>query len=157
MFKKLITAKYRICVLARNVVNIDVINPPRVGAQGKSVGAIAASTDISAGTDNAFKVSVDGGAVVDVTLSVAGLTSGVLIAAELETKINAALVAGNQDARRVWAIFDGADDHYGIYSQSTGTASSVVITNATADNVADALKIGAANAGTETAGFTGFL
>ncbi len=26
MFKKLITAKYRICVLARNVVNIDVID-----------------------------------------------------------------------------------------------------------------------------------
>lgn len=128
-----------------------VFNPPRIGVQGKSVGAITASTDISAGTDNAFRISVDGGVVVDVTLAVIGMTSGVLIAAELETKINAALVAANQDAR-VWVEFDSGTVSYKIYSQSTGTTSSVVITDAVLNNVADTLKIGVANAAVETAG-----
>jgi len=124
---------------------------PRIGTQGSSVGDTAASTDISAGTDDSLKVAVDGGTVVDVTLTLAGLTTGAAIATELETQINTALAAAAQDGR-VWVDFDGGDDHYEVYSQFTGTTSSVVITDATADNVADDLKLGTANGGTETAG-----
>lgn len=124
---------------------------PRIGTQGSSIGDAGADTDISGGTDNAFKIAVDGGLVVDVVLTLAGLTTGAAIATELESKINAALAAASQDAR-VWTKFDIADDHYEIYSQTTGDETSVVITNATANNVADDLKIGVANGGTEAVG-----
>lgn len=124
---------------------------PRVGTQGKSVGAITASTNIAAGPDNALRISVNGGAVIDVTLTLTGLTTGAAIAAELETAINTALAAASQD-NRVWVLFDGGDVHYEVYSQSTGTASAVVITNAVALNVADQLKLGIPNAGTQTVG-----
>lgn len=128
-----------------------VFAPPAIGVQGKSIGDAGASDDISAGTDVNLKVAVDGGAVVDVALVVAGLTTGALIAAHLESKINAALLAAGQDGR-VWALFDSGDDHYEVYSQSTGLASSVAITDGTTNNVADDLKLGTANGGTETAG-----
>ena len=126
-------------------------NAPRVGTQGSSIGDIAASTDISAGSDTDFDIAVDGGAVQTVTLTVAGLNTGALIAAEMETKINAALAAAGLDTR-VWVQFDGGDDHYEIYSQATGLSSSVVVTDASANNVADDLKIGVANGGTEAVG-----
>lgn len=128
-----------------------VFERPRIGTQGESIGAAAASTDISGGTDNKFNIAVDGGAVVLVTLVVAGLNTGSAIEAELELKINAALAAAGQDGR-VWVNFDGGDDHYEIFSQKTGTTSSVVVTNAVADNVADDLNIGVANGGTEAVG-----
>lgn len=124
---------------------------PRIGVQGHSFGGATASTNISAGTDNALKIAVNGGAVVDVVLTLAGLTTGAAIAAELETAINTALAAASQDGR-VWVEFDSGTTSYKVYSQSTGTASTVVITNATVNNVADELKIGVANGATETAG-----
>jgi len=126
-----------------------VFSTPRVGTQGKSVGGSTASVDISAGTDNKLKVSVDGGTVVDVTLTLAGLTTAPAIAAELETKINDALAAASLDTR-VWVEY--VTDHYEVTSQYTGLSSSVVITDATSDNVADDLELGLANGGTETAG-----
>lgn len=128
-----------------------VFNAPRVGTQGSSTGDAAASTDISAGTDNAFNIAVNGQPAVAVTLTVVGKNTGDLIAAELETKINAALAAAGYDDR-VWVEYDNSDDHYVVHSQSTGTSSTVVVTDALADNVADDLKLGVANGGTEAAG-----
>jgi hypothetical protein len=124
---------------------------PRIGTQGSSLGDDTADTDISGGTDTTFKIAVDGGAVVTVVLVVTGLTTGLLIAAHMETKINAALLAAGQDAR-VWVQFVATDDHYEIYSQFTGTTSAAVVTDGTSNNVADDLKIGIANGGTEAAG-----
>jgi len=129
-----------------------VFNPPRIGTQGSSIGAAAASTDISAGSDDSLDVAVDGGAVVTAQLtSLAGLNTGLLIEAELELAINTALIADGQDAR-VWVMYDNGDDHYEVYSQKTGSTASVVITDASLNNVADDLNLGAANAGTEAAG-----
>ncbi len=129
-----------------------LFNPPAIGTQGKSISNTSADTDISGGTDNALKIAVDGGAVVDVVLTLTGLTTGAAIATELESKINAALLAAGQDAR-VWVAFDAAGpDQYTVWSQYTGVSSSVVITNATSNNVADDLKLGVANGGTETVG-----
>ena len=125
---------------------------PRIGTQGDSVGATGSSIDISAGTDDSIDIAVNGGAVVTATVSVAGLNTGALIEAALEAAINAALAADGQDGR-VWVNFDaGAPDQYTVTSQSTGLTSSVVITDAASDNVADDLGLGVANAGTETAG-----
>lgn len=129
-----------------------VFERPRIGTQGSSIGAAAASTDISAGTDDNLDIAVDGGAVVTANLTgLAGLNTGLLIEAELETAINLALAAAGQDAR-VWVFYDNADDHYEVYSQKTGTGTSVVITDSASDNVADDLNLGVPNAGTESAG-----
>jgi hypothetical protein len=138
-------------IFVRQEATERVFNPPRIGTQGSSIGDTAASTDISAGSDDSIDIAVDGGAVVTATVTVAGLNTGALIAAALETAINTALAAGGQDAR-VWVIFDGGDDHYEVYSQSTGVTSSVVITNAGANNVADDLLLGIPNSGTEAVG-----
>jgi hypothetical protein len=125
---------------------------PRIGTQGSSIGAAAASTDISAGSDDSLDVAVDGGAAVTAQLTgLAGLNTGLLIEAELESAINTALIADGQDAR-VWVFYDNADDHYEIYSQKTGLTTSVVVTDAGANNVADDLLLGVGNGGTEAAG-----
>jgi len=126
-----------------------VFNAPTIGTQGKSTSANTAITDISALTDTNLRVSVDGGAIVNVTLSNAGKTTGNLIAAELESKINTALIAAGQDGR-VWVEF--VVDHYIICSQKTGITSSVVVTNGLTLNIADDLDLGTANTGTETVG-----
>lgn len=126
-------------------------NAPGIGTQGKDVGgASAPSTDISAGTDNSIQIAVDGGTAVTATIgTLTGLNTGPLIAAALETAINTALSTAGQDGR-VWAQW--STDHYEVYSQKTGTNSSIVITDATSNNVADDLELGVANGGTETAG-----
>lgn len=129
-----------------------VFNPPRIGTQGKSVGGAGASTDISAhATPATLKLTLRGGTQVTASIAVAGLNTGVLIAAALETALNTALAAAGQDSR-VWTLFDGGDDHYEVYDQSTGLASTVVIADGTTNNIADDLNLGVANGGTETAG-----
>lgn len=114
-------------------------------AVGTSVSAASPSTDISAGSDTNFKISVDGDTAETVTLTLTGLTSGAAIATEMQAKIRA--LGGNK--ANVTVAYTTV---YTISSARLGTGSSVVITDGTTLNVADALKIGAANAGTETAG-----
>jgi len=122
---------------------------PRIGTQGSSTSDATPSTDISASSNVNGKVSVDGGAVVNFATTNAGKTSGVLIAAELELKINAALLAAGQDGR-VWVEFSGG--LYVIHSQFTGTTSAVVITAGSTLDVTAELKLGVANAGIEAVG-----
>jgi hypothetical protein len=132
----------------RSQATRDTFQAPRIGTQGHSYSGAAASTDISAGTDNKFNIAIDGNAPVLVTLVVTGKTSGALIAAELETKINAAYVASGSD-KRVWVSYDTL---YRIYSQYTGVDSKVIVTDAVIDNIADDLKLGLLNTGTEAVG-----
>jgi len=61
-------------IFVRRETTQRTFNAPRIGTQGQSEGAASASTDISAGSDNALKVAVDGGTVVDVTLTLTGFT-----------------------------------------------------------------------------------
>lgn len=139
-------------IFIREEATERVFNPPRVGTQGSSIGTATASIDLSAGSDDSLDIAVDGGAVVTAQLTgLAGLNTGLLIEAELESAINLALTAAAQDAR-VWVMYDNSDDHYEIYSQSTGTSSSVVITDAAGNNVADDLNLGVAQGGTEAVG-----
>lgn len=130
-----------------------IFNPPSVGTQGKSLGAISASVDISAqATPATLKAAVSGGSIVIASFATAGLTAGVLIAAALETAINNALAADGQD-HRVWVQYNGAGpDQYTVWNQSTGIAATVVITDGVTNNIADNLKLGVANSGTESVG-----
>jgi hypothetical protein len=125
-------------------------NPPSIGTQGSSIGGnTAPSEDISAGSDNKLDVTVDGVALGDVAVVVAGLNTGPLIAAALVSAINTALIAAGSD-KRVWGQWE--TDHYEFYSQQTGVASSVVIADASVDNLADDLELGLANGGNEAVG-----
>lgn len=129
-----------------------VFQAPSIGTQGSSVGDIGASTDISAHASPAtIRLNLRGAGVVTASLATAGLTTGPLIAAALETAFNNALIAAGQDGR-VWVDFDSGDDHYTVYDQYTGLASTVVITDGVTDNIADDLLLGVANGGTEAAG-----
>jgi hypothetical protein len=124
---------------------------PSIGTQGSSTGGTSApSTDISAGTDDSIQIAVDGGTAVTATISsLTGLNTGPLIAAALETTINSALSTAGQDAA-VWV--EWSTDHYVVYSQFTGSSSSIVITDATSNNLADDLELGTGNGGTEAVG-----
>lgn len=126
---------------------------PSIGTQGSSTSAAAPSLDISGSANRNGRISVDGGAVTAFGLSsVVGLTTGVLIAAALETAINTALSSAGLDTR-VWVEFAGA--LYKIWSQKTTTTSAVVITNGAALDLMTELKLGVANAGAEAVGTSG--
>lgn len=125
---------------------------PSPGTQGSSTSDASPSTDISGGTDTTLKAAVDGNSPVTVTLTLTGLDTGAEIAAALESGINTALSTAGYDAR-VWADFTGG--LYVIKSQKTGTASAVVITDGASNNLADDLKLGTGNGGTEAAGTAG--
>lgn len=130
-----------------------VFAPMSVGTQGSSIGAVSASTDISAHASPAtLQAAVHGAAPVTASLATAGLNTGTLIAAALETAINTALAAASLD-HRVWVNFDAAGpDQYEVYDQSTGTASAVVITAGVTNDISLELKLGVSNSGTEAAG-----
>lgn len=114
-----------------------------------STSGTSPSTDISAGTDSSFNISLDGQDPVLVTLTgLIDLDNGADIAAEMQTQINAAVVSGS-----VTVAFTGG--LYVITSTKKGAASSVVITDALTNNVADDLKIGVLNGGVEVAGVNG--
>ncbi len=121
-------------------------------SQGKSTSNSSPSTNISGGSDTNFKIAVDGNPVVNVTLTLAGLSTGSAIASALTSTINTALEAAGQGAR-VDAAFSSS--LYVITSRAYGARSSVVITDGTTANVADNLKIGVANSGVEVSGGKG--
>lgn len=113
---------------------------------GTSVSGADPSTDITADTGTKFLISVDGGEAKEVTLSKTDNDTGAEIAAELETKIQA---LGDEFAA-VTAAY--GNSLYTITSGTAGTASKVVITAATTDDVSAALKLGVENDGVETKG-----
>ena len=131
-------------VFVKNETTAGTLAIPALGTSGNSTSGATPVTDISALSDTNLKVSVDGATAVDVTLTNAGKTTGSLIAAELESKINTALSAAGQDGR-VYVDFTGG--LYIITSQKIGTSTSVVVTNGTTLNIADNLKLGVANTG----------
>lgn len=139
-------------VFVKNETTAGTLAIPALGTSGKSTSAASPSTDISASSNVNFKISVDGGAVIAVQTVNTGLTTGALIAAHLETKINTALSAAGQDGR-VYVDFTGG--LYIITSQKIGTSTSVVITAGDSLDLAVTLKLGVANSGVETVGTNG--
>lgn len=120
-------------------------------SQGTSVSNSSPSTDISGGSDTNFKIAVDKNPVVNVSLTLTGLSTGAAIATGLTSQINAALAAAGQGG----AVDVAYGSVYTITSRLKGAKSSVVVTDGSSANVADNLKIGVANSGVETAGFRG--
>jgi hypothetical protein len=119
------------------------------GAAATSTSNAAPVTQLAISLDTTLQVALNGQAAVNVILAVTGKTTGALTAAELQTKINAALVAGGKTGG-VTVTFTGGK--YVLTSSTVGLASAVVITDGATNNVADDLKLGAANAGIELLG-----
>ena len=119
------------------------------GAAATSTSDAAPASQLAVSIETNMKVALNGQAAVAVTLSVTGKTTGALIAAELQSKINTALTNGGKTGS-VTVTFTGGK--YVITSSTVGLASAVVITDGDTLNIADDLKLGAANAGIELLG-----
>lgn len=115
-------------------------------SHGASVSGADPATDISGGTDNKLQISADGDTAGEIALTLANCSSGANIAAELQSKIQA--LGGNKAGVTV----QYQDGLYVITSPTNTALSAVVITNGTTDDVANDLKLGMANGGTETRG-----
>jgi len=114
---------------------------------GYETGASIPSTDISLGTATTFQIAVDGDETYHpVTLTLAGLNTGLLIAAAMQTAIRA--LGGIYAA--VTVSFTGGV--YIITSATVGLNSKVRVIAGATNDVAAALKIGAANGAADTDG-----
>lgn len=118
----------------------------RAATAGTSVSAEAPA--LTTAGDEKLKVSINGGAVVEIKLG-KDLTSPQAIAAAIQTQIRA-LVPNGTNVTCDYGVTNAF--RYTIKSGTTGASSSVVITNSGAGNVADELKLGVANGGVETQG-----
>lgn len=129
------------------------------GANGVSKSGLNPSVDISGGTDTSIKVTlITGEAAQTATVSVVGLNSGAAIAAAFQTAIRAldpTNPAYNAAYDECTVTYSGAppNDYYTITPGGHfGLISQPVVTDATSNNVADNLKLGVANGGTEQTG-----
>lgn len=121
---------------------------------GYHAGGTNPSIDISGGTDTSFNIQADSETSPTlITLTLAGLNTGAAIASAMQTAIRAK--GGAYSAVTVTYNGSPVTDYYRITSGTAGATSAITITNATANNVADNLKIAVANGGTSTAGTDG--
>ncbi len=134
-----------------------VVNPDAGGddtvtfaaAAGTSVSAAAPAETMVGEVDNKLRIAVDGGLPTLVTFdwtAGGGCDTGVKIAAEMQTKIQA---LAPEFASVTVAFGAGV---YTITSGTKGTGSAVVITAGDDHNCTEELKLGVDNGGTENAG-----
>lgn len=124
---------------------------------GDSVSDSSPLTDLTAQTDYIFNIQVDGDVTPrEVQLTLVNCSSGSNTATELQARIRALGPVGGYRYDLVDVDYDvSASGVYTIASgvyPAAGQVSSVVITDGATSNIADDLKIGVANSGTETAG-----
>jgi hypothetical protein len=129
-------------VYLKRETNPGTFVPASIGTQGKMLGGVGASEDISAGPGANLRVNLDGSGLTAVTLVLTGLTSGTAIAAALETAINAAYATAGKDAR-CWVQFSGTGGtaKYTVWSQKVGPTSTVAISAGTTNDLADDLNL----------------
>ena len=125
---------------------VTAINRRTNATAGTSRSDTGPREDMSAETDVAFKLSVDGDAAETVTCVWTGATSGDLVAAQMQIQIRA--LGANKAA--VTVVFNAG--RYVITSGTTGATSAVVVTPGAALDCSDQLSIGLANGGLEAVG-----
>ncbi len=142
------TTEYSVA-LATGIVTF--VTAPPAAAEGYSKSALNPSIDMTAhaAAVNGI-VSVDGGVPTAVTFAWAGCTTGALVAAQIQSAIQA--LGG--DFAAVTCTYVGAPttNYYLIKSGTTGILSLFVCTDAGANNAMVWLKLGLPNGGTEAAG-----
>lgn len=120
-------------------------------SKGCSQSGDSASIDLESESTNSFLISVDSDTSFhDVSITLAGLTSGALIATELQAKIRA---IGTGAYKFVTVTFDSDNTRYDIDSPSYGDNSRVLISyQDDSEHIVIALKLGATWGGTEYPG-----
>jgi len=121
-------------------------------AQGTSVSAAGASTDLSGEASNTLLVSVNSQAYTEIALTLANCTTGSLTAAEIQTQIRA---ANESDYRLAacTATYSAVTTQYTITNPVYGPASRVVISHRLDEwHCALALKLSQSMGGVETVG-----
>ena len=119
-----------------------------VAAAGYHTGGNTPSSDMSAAIDTKFGIEIDSGGVETVTCDWTGCVTGDLIAAEMETVIQA---IGLEFAAVTVVYVAGPPTRYLITSATKGTGSKVRVTRAVDHNCTEELKIGP-DGGTDTDG-----
>jgi len=115
---------------------------------GSSIGVDASSIDMSAVANTKFKISADGDAAEEVICVWTGKTTGALVAAEMQSKIQALGV----NKANVTVLFSEVSIRYIITSGTTGASSAVVITAGDTLDCTGELRIGVDNNGQEFVG-----
>ena len=131
-------------------------------SQGGVVSAALAAADTN------FNISYNGGAMTAVATANMSAMTGTEIAAELQSKIRAALGVGNNvtvSCDNTGLTGDGCANaisatsqaRFTVTSDTKGVGSSIVITSAASNDVASKLALGLANGGSEYTGVTAGL
>lgn len=145
----------------------------RQGLPGYSQGTSNAAVNLSGLGAAKLNVNIDGAGAQEISLTPANLTSSWKIAEEIQTKLRAVGTGGYAEATcefigsdisslfvtysvQQWGTGTYFTNSYLIKSGTGGTSSSVVVTNAASDNVADDLQLGFGNGGPEVPGEDGF-
>jgi len=122
-----------------------------MGYGGMSMSDVTPSTDISGGADDQFGISVNGDAVEQVILAdVATLNTAALIVAAINTALKSLTGSNNKAAKAYY--YGGRYFIAGPVDTSAPGTEAVVVSDGLANNVADDLKLGLANGGTEELG-----
>jgi hypothetical protein len=121
-------------------------------AQGTSVSAASASTDLSALSSNTLLIAADGISYTEVELTLASCTTGAATATELQTQIQDV-----NDENYLWAAatvtWDATATQYTITSPIYGSDSRIAVSFTSDEwHVAQAMKLGRAFGGVETPG-----
>ena len=112
----------------------------------------AASTNITGhATPCELKVSFSGGTATTVSIAVAGLNTGLLIAAALQVGIRALTSLGIA-ATEARVVYSADQARYAIFSGTRGSTSTLAITAGATDDIAADLMLLSANGAVATAG-----
>ena len=125
------------------------ISPPPSNMAGYSFSGLGPATNINGFTDNSFIIS-DGIITLTIVLNVTGKTTGDLIAAELEDKINAGFATAGSITQVRVEYYNTIQ--YRMYSLTSASVSAIMLFPAGINNIADNLKLGVVYGGTEGLG-----
>ncbi len=131
--------------------SINVTQPATQGTLVGSANSIS-SLIINAGTNDTFKIKVDGNLSAEITLSAGTYSSGDELAAEIQARINGDSSLKNKDSR-VQVSFDSVNNRFNIVSGKYGSDSSVEIIASTATDLG--LEVAAGTDGTDVEGTIG--
>jgi len=137
-------------------LNIDINGDSQTcnfptSAESAGTSTSGADPSVDLGGSRKMKVSIDGGASTEIDIG-KDRVGGPDIASRIEDEIQSDVPNGSS---ATCDYNDTTPGRYVVTSGSTGSSSSVVIVNSGKDNMADNLKLGVANGGTEVSGESG--
>ena len=132
---------------------VTFVAAPPAAVEATSVSGLAPSIDMTGDLlEVDMVIQLDGGAPTPVVFAWAGMNTGVLIAGEIQAKIQALGGLFAAVTCTYTPAVPGVSDYYTITGSTTGAAMSVVITSGGLNSCTEELKLGVAEGGTENFG-----